>query len=287
MFRIPVLLAICCVARLAAADSEWWSNASQHYIFVSNQPGRAYLKTVQRELEKAHRCYGIIFPMGNYRSEKGKVRIFATRQEYLDCVGKQYAWSGGLWNPNKNELSISPLDPKFPADIRRRQLHDTLFHEGFHQFVFTALSSRTPSPWFNEGCAQALESMDLEGRYWRIELAPWRINNARKHIGGIQLQKLLDMDYKEFYGSNVDANYSRAHSLMFYLLVGAPAEKRESYSEIPRKYYMAMHNHKDPVTATKLAFTGIDLSTLSKELVAFWSNDDRVAKASDNWTLKK
>jgi len=71
-----------------------------------------------------------------------------------------------------------------------------------------------------------------------------------------------------------------AWGLLFFLQKGAPIMRgKNSYNEIPMKYYDAAIKTRDPDKATKIAWDGVDMEQFAKDFTKFWNNNTLIKKA--------
>ena len=54
---------------------------------------------LRSELEQAREVFESYFPLRRPLQSVSVVRIFKQREQYLEYVGGELEWSGGLWSP--------------------------------------------------------------------------------------------------------------------------------------------------------------------------------------------
>ena len=263
--------------------SGWWYLESPNYIFVSNQTDRRGMERLRREIERARNCFMSWFPPQVRINEVSVVRIFNDRDEYTRYVGGEMEWTGGVWQPARRELVISPLSWDASEERQREAIAKIAFHEGFHQYLHYASGELHFPLWFNEGCAEFFEGIEFRGATSLVGLPdPLKRRLARLFAfkKKYDLDELIRMNREQFYNRETrDRNYLLANALVYYLLKGAPANGQKEYAGIMSRYYLTFSKTRNPETAQKAAFGTVDLKRLSADLTAFW-NDERQIRRS-------
>ena len=266
---------------------DWWYVDTENYIFVSNQTDRRAMTRLRTELEHAREVFEACFPLRKPMQSVSVVRIFNKREEYLEYVGGEMQWSGGLWSPARRELVISPLDRRVRDSMQKMIMRQVAFHEGFHQYLFFATGEAQADMWYNEGTAQFFEGIEFRTGQGGVSL-PQQSEKAlvalfekdRIH----DVSALVKMDRAAFYGDNREVNYLLAQALVYYLWKGAPVADRPEYAEIPLRYYDKLVETKDPAAANAAAWEGVDMAVLAKELSRFW-NDSNLIRESIRYRI--
>lgn len=261
---------------------DWWYVDTENYIFVSNQTDRRAMSRLRLELENAREVFESYFPLRKPLQSVSVVRIFNKREQYLEYVGGDMEWSGGLWSPARRELVISPLDRRVRDSVQKMIMRQVAFHEGFHQYLFFATGEAQADMWYNEGTAQFFEGIEFrtgEG----VVLLPQQSERALVELFEkdkvYDIGALVKMDREAFYGENRNVNYLLAQALIYYLWKGAPVAGKPEYAKIPLRYYDKLVETRDPAAANAAAWEGIDLPLLSKDLSRFW-NDSNLIRES-------
>lgn len=263
----------------------WWYNAGPHYIILSNLKGsgRLWVEQLQKKMAAIRPAYAqcIPAPAANTISV---IRIPATGDEYVNYVGTNSAWSGGMWVPARKELLLRAASDQNTRDLRKN-LFRVAFHEGFHQYAFYAFNQSSCSLWFNEGFAQYFENATLVNGKIRIEEDPRIIPLLQKMTQERQLDldRLFHLTNENFYNEN-DAirrqNYALAWALVYYLKKGAGAEMKSPFADLLNRYVTAMHrNGGNAEAATETMLEGIDLPKLQLDFNRFWHSSARQATA--------
>jgi len=261
----------------------WWKSQSANYLFLSNVTDRSRIRGIQQDLERARTLFSLYLPLPKI-TEPGIVKIFGKREEYVSYAGKDMAWSAGFWDPGRMELVISPLSGKSSGADQEKFMRPVLFHEGFHQYLFHGMKDRNIPCFFNEGCAQFFEESVVRGGKRIIFLSEARLQFTRSALqkaGDIDLMQFCRQSHQAFYeDSRRDFNYGFAYALLYYLLQGAPAEKKKAYAAIPEKYLQAFRTADSPEAALQSAFAGVEQAALLSELKKFWASSRRIKAAS-------
>ncbi|MDA1045060.1 MAG: hypothetical protein O3C57_07535, partial [Verrucomicrobia bacterium] len=141
---------------------DWWFVETPNYILLSNLDARyrVMVKQLQSDLEGLRTAYIQLIPPRREIKAVSVVRMFATNSEYVDYVGKDYAWTIGLWMGSRKELVIRPLAEQ-STQAEKDRIKRTAYHESFHQYLFYALDQRITAAWFNEGHASLFEQVAI------------------------------------------------------------------------------------------------------------------------------
>ena len=256
----------------------WWYLESDNFILVGNIKNKKSVTKLRDGLEKARGVFSQIYPIATPLNAVSVAKLFNTREEYVAYVSEDFKWSGGLWMSNRKELVVSPSDWGSIAD-RRKRMVNIIQHEGFHQYIYFATGKQHCAVWFNEGNATFFEGIKFKGKR-AVITDTWRIKKVMNLAPTIDIPALLKMSYSEFYGGSKDRNYPASYGLMFFLHKGAPVMKvKNSYSEIPTKYYNALIETKNPKKATGIAWEGVDMDQFISDFRKFWSNKKLIKKA--------
>lgn len=174
-------------------------------------------------------------------------RIFASRDDYLEVVGEELAWSAAYWSPMRRELVA------YLPEGGRAELLKTFRHELFHQYLSYATAMIPASPWFNEGYAQYFEDEDSSPSFAEVE----NVESLRN-----LLAQVLLMDYEDFYaGEDKDRRlkYDLAWSVAVFIERGAPLVRFEPFKRLKRDYLEALLVKHDMREATAAVLGDPDL----------------------------
>ena len=257
----------------------WEYLETENFILVYNLRNSKTVKEISQNLESCRAVFETFYPLKKELKAVSVCRLFEKREDYLNYVGKEYEWTGGLWNPSRKELIISPIDWMTKSNNRKAMVK-VVFHEGFHQYLHYATDEAISSIWFNEGNATFFEGINFKGNQFEIELTD-RLNEMKKLASlKIDIKSFLYMEQDEFVKFDISKNYTLAWGLMFFLHKGSKVIKKENnYSEIPYKYYEVLLESKNYKKATDEAWKNVDFQKFEEDFKAFWTNDSLIKKA--------
>ena len=240
------------------------TNAPEFTVLDDLPSDNAFVAALTNELPVLRRKYAAALPSPvDGTNVLCVARIFKDRDEYLDAVGEDMAWTAAYWSPLRREL-VAYL-PMEGAD----GLMKTIRHEAFHQYLSYACAMISVSPWLNEGYAGYFEDetsadWDLDGRTPDLDrLAEF-------------LPSVLKMDYEQFYAGSAaerQLKYRLAWSVAYFLEKGAPKVRFEPFKDLKKDYVAALLKHKDMHLATAAAFgTRDNLALFVSEWKKFWQS---------------
>ncbi len=279
--------------RAQALDSirnhkEWWYAETQNYILLSNyKRGVATLVDQIREnMELLRPYFQKCVPMSGPEQGASVIRVFATETEYLNYVGKDHAWSGGLWDPQRRELLVRPVEGGSGREPRDRLLA-TLYHEGFHQYLFIALNRRDAPAWFNEGHACLFEGAKISnGRLEIPEKQEYEeiVEKLVAQKSPLRFEAVARMSYKQFYEGTDELrreNYALAWALVYYLQKWA-APNRVPHAGLLERCLAAAGRTRDVQHMNTAALEGVDWKQLEADFVKFWKTSSQRTAARRN-----
>ena len=130
---------------------------------------KAETQKIKADLERVMRFYRNGFYLRFGTPPNFRIKLFEKRadyQAYHSGPGKTVqGWSGGLYSPSKDEISVWRTDGK--RVVQWSRLRATLRHEASHALM-QRVSPHTPS-WLNEGIAELAEDLVEKGGRLRIE----------------------------------------------------------------------------------------------------------------------
>lgn len=260
--------------------NDWWYAETPNFILLSNldRKHRDVIKELQLNLEKWRGSYASVIPPSRPIQAIGVVRMLATDAEYETYVGREQAWTSGLWIGARKELVIRPLTGSLAA--QRDRYLGVVAHEAFHQYITYALNYVQTAPWFNEGHAAMFESAEIAQGKVRIEestsYSP--IVEALVKAKGFSIQPLLQMDYTQFYTGDSAAirnHYALAYALVYYLHKSAARTPKSPFHDALATYVRELESQKDPALATPAAFSKAAAATLDSDMADFWNSSTR------------
>ena len=265
--------------------NSWWYVETPFYVIMSNLGSKhsPMIKSFQKDIPHMRRAYISLIPPRRPIDAVSVIRVFATAEEYAAYVPKEMQWSAGLWHAGPRELVISPIHEGKKRD-RRKAVHDVLYHEAFHQYIFYALDQLPVSMWFNEGHATLFEGVKRQGSSIQIIEAEAYADRlvAMLKRRTVDLEELVHLSPGEFYGNDDqtrEARYTASWGLVYYLRKGTAVIKRSPYAGILDRYIDALWETRNESEATERAFRGIDFRQLESDFETFWNTPSLRSKA--------
>ena len=247
-----------------AAYSNWHFTGAEEFAVLDDLPARGFVETLTNDFPVMRAKYAAAIPSPLDGSNVlSVVRIYATRDEYLDALETDgmtnMAWSAAYWSPQRREL-VAHLSAN-----GEQELLWTIRHEAFHQYLSYATSMISASPWFNEGYAQYFED-DADVNWGEgFDVTDENIDRMAAAIPGV-----LMMDYEQFYGG-IDFErrfkYRLAWSVVRFIEKGADDVRLKPFEGLKRRYMEALIETRDMRQATSAAFKDADLL---KKFIAEW-----------------
>ena len=247
-----------------AAYSNWHFTDAEEFAVLDDLPSRGFVETLTNDFPVMRRKYAATIPSPLDGSNVlSVVRIYATRDEYLDALEADgmtnMVWSAAYWSPQRREL-VAHLSENGEHELLR-----TIRHEAFHQYLSYAASMIPSSPWFNEGYAQYFE--DDASADWGegFDVTDENIGLMSAAIPGV-----LMMDYEQFYGgSDFERRfkYRLAWSVVRFIEKGADEVRLKPFEGLKKRYMDALVETRDMRQATSAAFKNADLL---KKFIAEW-----------------
>ncbi|MDA0321263.1 MAG: hypothetical protein O2923_00895 [Verrucomicrobia bacterium] len=265
--------------------NNWWYVETPFYVIMSNLGSKhsPMIKRFQKDMPHMRRAYLSLIPPRRPINAVSVIRVFATAEEYAAYVPEEMRWSAGLWHAGQRELVISPIDEGKKRD-QRKAVHDVLYHEAFHQYLFYALDQAPVSMWFNEGHATLFEGVKMQGSSIQIIEAEAYADRLVVMLksGTVDLEELVHLSPVEFYGNDHqtrEVRYTASWGLVYYLRKGTAVVKRSPYVGILDRYVDALWETKNESEATERAFRGVDFRQLESDFGTFWNTPDLRSKA--------
>jgi len=187
------------------------SDVNQRMATLINQHMEAIYNEYMRRFEdyelKVHDAFNVI--------------VFAKREDYDATVPPPLSGSTGTF-VSRMKLLAAWKGERSDEDVFR-----TLYHEGFHQFLYSA--SRAPVPiWVNEGFAEYFSEATWNGRGFSTGRVPYKrlfvLQEALKKDEHIPLAQLFGMANEEWLGvvgvdqSRANIQYCEVWSVVHFLI---------------------------------------------------------------------
>ena len=247
-----------------AAYVNWHFTGAEEFAVLDDLPARGFVETLTNDFPvmRAKYAAAIQSPLDG-SNVLSVVRIYATRDEYLDALEADgmtnMVWSAAYWSPQRREL-VAHLSANGEQELLR-----TIRHEAFHQYLSYATSMISASPWFNEGYAQYFED-DANANWGEgFDVTDEGINRMAAAIPGV-----LMMDYEQFYdGSDFERRfkYRLAWSVVRFIEKGADEVRLKPFEGLKKRYMETLIETRDMRQATSAAFKDADLL---KKFIAEW-----------------
>ena len=247
-----------------AAYSNWHFTGAEEFAVLDDLPARGFVETLTNDFPVMRGKYAAAIPSPLDGSNVlFVVRIYATRDEYLDALETDgmtnMVWSAAYWSPQRREL-VAHLSANGEQELLR-----TIRHEAFHQYLSYATSMISSSPWFNEGYAQYFED-DANANWGEgFDVTDEGIDRMAAAIPGV-----LMMDYEQFYGgSDFERRfkYRLAWSVVRFIEKGADEVRLKPFEGLKKRYMETLIETRDMRQATSAAFKDADLL---KKFIAEW-----------------
>jgi hypothetical protein len=281
------------VTRSIQGLESWWWQALNHFVVASNvdaKTNRGPVLEALANLENISRAYRAVLPGKEPVKAVSVVKLFSHRDQIFAHFSERQpkavnAGLIGMWVNVYDELVLT-LDP---AKIRNSMT--TLYHEGFHQYLFYASGSDLDPPrWFDEGTADYFGGAVFEKDAVRFVENPSRKNTITKIVNGEftkryqwtppPLETMVQWTRAEFYG-NVKwlvFRYTLAWSLVYYLRAGI--EEGSPYAGLLDTYFKTLLATKSASKAYTASFGKVDMAKLQKDWKAFWLDPAARKKAA-------
>ena len=258
-------------------NMEGWRYAeAENYIFltdIQSQAGKSLVKDLQNTLPVLRRAFAKLVEPFSDKDELYVVRIFESREAYVNHVGEGIEWSIGVWRPSHRELCILSQGTDSKADKEETAM--IIRHEAFHQYLFSASGGIENAVWFNEGHACFFEASEIDSqrRVGVNESKQKRTLMDNLDAAAQNIPLLLAANYGQFYSGDAKQrhlNYSTAWGLIYFLRCGTSSGKTTAYAGILGNYRTALKETKDARMATEAAFKDVDMKALQSAFLDFW-----------------
>jgi len=264
---------VCIDARKSIENYDaWWFAETDGYIILSDintDVGKTVIKEMQTSLPRLRAAYEKLVPPFTQERDVSLIRLFQKRDDYVKYVGKDMAWTGGVWMPGRRELVL--VLGESTAELLR-----VIQHEAFHQYLSYAYCMIPTAPWMNEGHACLFENATVskKGKVTLSEDAnAYALLTANLDQAVLLLPRLFEADYGAFYAGNSlerRLKYAMAWGLAYYLQKGAPQERNTPFKNILSDYAASLAQSHNFLEATHKAFAEIDMSVFQDNFREFW-----------------
>jgi uncharacterized protein DUF1570 len=247
-----------------------FKETTTHYR-VQSDVSEEFTKTVARHMESLFQDYSR--RLKGYNKIKGRfeIRVFRAKSAY-DRALPMVKGSAGVFISNM-QLLAAHAERNTTEDVLR-----TLYHEGFHQFMYHAVSPNCPV-WLNEGLAEYFGAATWNGKKFVTGECPTRrivmlraIMDDRKAIPFKDLFSMTDADWLASVRKDparATVQYVQAWAIVHFLVHADEGRYAKRLEEVVR----AIHKSKPGATAF--------LDVFGKDLPKFERLWTRYAKAME------
>jgi len=228
--RRSVALLLFLVAAASGAWAKEFAIATKHYE-VTTDVSPEFTTLVGEHMEQIlaeyrRRLSGFECDL----NERFRVVVYKERADYDANVPKSLAGSTGAFMSGSKTLAT------YLGERTREEAFRTLYHEGFHQFMFRCIARKCPL-WVNEGLAEYFAEATWNGRGFETgQVPPERLTVVQK---GIRTKEFLP--FKRLFAMKTDAwlshlridrsraslQYSQAWSIVHFLIHGDHGRHRQ------------------------------------------------------------
>lgn len=271
---------------------DWWFVETPQYVIAADLPSsrRAFVHDIQENLRAIRAAFRHLIPPQTDNSRSvSVVRIFDEREEFLKYLGDNplKEWAIGLWMPGRDELAISPFEDAGAAADRRTMMQ-TIYHEGFHQYVHYALNGVAIPIWINEGHAAFFEGTDVDSRRRTLRVEEVEERAERLEVlletagdAPLGLRRLMDMSPAEFYAPfGRLERYSLAWGMVYFLRKASEQYPQRRYERLcDVTFKTCLQTGGDWRSAVRKSAAVVDMGQLEEDFRAFWSDRGRRKRA--------
>ena len=209
------------VAGAGPAQGMFHTLKTDHYD-VATDVSPQFTTLVGRHMEAIYKAY--VARLRGYRMRtdaRFTVKVFSWRKDYYASVPPELMGSAGAF------VSDLRLLAAFREGRTDEQVFRTLYHEGFHQFLFTCVT-RNPPLWVNEGLAEYFFEATWNGTGFTTGQAPIErlhiVKTALRQQDHIPLAVLFAMETESWLHNlrreptRSSLQYSEAWSVVHFLI---------------------------------------------------------------------
>jgi hypothetical protein len=261
---------------------------------ASKSQAAAFVKMAGRFMSAMQAAYKRYVPP---QKELGmsKIHVFSTEESYKEYMkaasaGEMGDRSIGLWDPNRDELSILYQGTDM---AKKEETMKIMRHEAFHQYLHYATGRGDHAMWFNEGhaCFFEIVNYDKKKNYVKVlddptDHRPRQVAEDPEKYANL-VKTIIFYDHDKFYSgslSKVNDNYTAAWAAIYFLQKGSHTFKEFApYAEVLPAYMKAMAEGKKENEATKIAWELVSERDFAADFLKFWNK----RKAARNYEPKE
>ncbi|MCO5168721.1 MAG: DUF1570 domain-containing protein [Planctomycetes bacterium] len=222
-------------------------------------------------LEGIYKAYAKVFPFEVDRGRINRVYLLPDARTYRDFI--ESVWGPGVAGQSVGQYHVDQGALVINCGTYERDAEQgfsragvrTLFHEAFHQFIYTH-APEVPS-WLDEGLADYFSTTELHGASgFKVgSVHPGRLARLRDALAGrgerpLSLREFTRLDDERFKGDEQLLNYAQGWGLVHFLL-HAPSMGRKGHALV-RDYFLALREGRTPEEAHAATFGAVDLDRL-------------------------
>ncbi|MFO8006299.1 MAG: DUF1570 domain-containing protein [Candidatus Brocadiia bacterium] len=190
---------------------------------VETDISEQFAEVIGRHMEEIHKEY--IQRFRDYGQPEGRYNVLVFRRDadYRRHVPPAVYGSTGAFS-SKDRLLAAHADGRTAEEVLR-----TLYHEGFHQFMFMSVSPDCPV-WLNEGLAEYFAEATWDGERFRLgEVPTSRLRTVQKALRSgqyVRFEKLFSLDTAAWLQNvrtdnrRADVIYAQSWSIVHFLAHG-------------------------------------------------------------------
>ncbi len=217
---VLIVLVNSSAARAARVETGFYETETPHYR-IHTDVSPEFAKLVGEHMEEIYEAYTRRFRGFEIRRHgRFDVKVFTRKADYEAAVPRELRGSTGAF------VSRDRLLAAYKEGWTDEVVFRTLYHEGFHQFMFTGIV-RNPPLWVNEGMAEYFAEATWNGRSFSTGRVPARrLNTMRKALRRgehIPLARLFAMEEGAWLANvraghtEVSLQYTEAWSMVHFL----------------------------------------------------------------------
>ena len=217
---LAVLLAALPPAPRAFAAGQMVSLETPHYK-VQTDISPAFAQLVGRHMEAIFQQYSSQFRDYGQVTTKFNVIVYGREADYKLSIPQGYWGSAGIFISDSQVLAAH-AEKRTTEDVLR-----TLYHEGFHQFMFEAVAGDCPV-WVNEGLAEYFSNSTWNGLTFSLGQIPatplYVIQQRIKNGTYLHFDRLFRMTTEDWRSASISDKrqasllYSEAWSVVHFLI---------------------------------------------------------------------
>ncbi len=171
------LIAVCALCRSLTAQAPPFITESEHYT-IKTDTSREFAKLIATHMDALYGEYEERFSSyAMQRHNRATIKVFDSRRAYDRAAPEFMQGTAGAFSSEKNLIMA------FRSDRTNEDVLKTLYHEGFHQFLYDRVGENMPL-WLNEGFAEYFAEAIWDGREFHT--------GSKPHARLLPLQRSLE-----------------------------------------------------------------------------------------------